>query len=207
MATQLVVDVSKFADLSGAVQSIVKDLSGVVLTQSGLIGKLAKLVVAAWSVNLSEDKVQAQVLAAAQHLVSKCVPAGERALILAFVDASVPAIVVALQSVAAEVKAYLLKEASAVQTKVVEKVGAACGPACNPFLGWIQGLLKKKVADAAAAAAAPAPAEAPAAAPAAAPAGEEPVVVAEPVAEAEAVVGVSEPLESVPEEKEKQPVA
>ena len=151
MADQLAVDLSKFIDLSGAVHGIIQDLSGVALSQSGLIGKLAKLVVAAWSVNLSEDKVQAQVLAAARYLVSKAVPAGERALVLSFVESSAPAIVVALQSVADEVKAYLLKQASVVQTKVVEKVAVACNnkPACSPLLSWIQGLLKKKVADAA----------------------------------------------------------
>jgi hypothetical protein len=214
MADQLVADVSKFADLSGAVQSIIQDLSGAALSQTGLVGKLAKLVVTGWVLNLSEDKVQAQVLAAAQHLVSLCVPAGERALVLTFVDASVPAIVVALQSVADEVKAYLLKQASAVQTKVVEKVGAACKPACSPFLGWIQSLLSKKVAAAAAEPVAPAvavPAEtvaAPVEAAAAVPVVDAPVV-ADPtpvVAPVEAVVAPSEPvaLAPVPEE-EKQP--
>ena len=146
--------VAQLTDLSGVVQTLVADLSGVVVNTTKIVEVLPKLVISAWGLNLEKDKVQEQVLAAVHVLVARCVAETERPVVQIFVDSVVPAIVGALCALADEIQAVVAKKAEEVEKKVVEKIQTSA-------LGrWFSGLCGKVVA------AVSAPAAAPAAAPA-----------------------------------------
>jgi hypothetical protein len=171
-----------FADLSGVVQSLVKDLEGKVLSQTDLIKHLPKLVLVAWTNNLSIEKAEAQILAAVKHLIVKFVPAAQQVTVTGFVDAAFPAIVTALNGLIEQVKAEVLKKATGALGDVGKKVEAVCSKSCLP---WISALFAKA-------------SEKPAAAPAVEVAAEAPVTVAV-IAEA-ASSDISAALASVKEE-------
>jgi len=136
MATEF----SAFADLSGVVQSLVKELEGKVLSQTDLIKHLPKFVLVAWTSNLSIDKAEAQILAAVKHLIAKFVPAAQQAAVIGFVDAAFPAIVIALNGLIEQVKAEVLKKATGALGDVGKKVEAVCATSCLP---WFFGCLNK----------------------------------------------------------------
>ena len=115
-----------FADLSGVVQSLIKDLEGKVLSQTDLIKHLPKLVLVAWTNNLSVEKAEAQILAAVKHLIVKFVPAAQQITVTGFVDAAFPAIVTALNGLIEQVKAEVLKKATGALGDVGKKVEAVC---------------------------------------------------------------------------------
>lgn len=187
MATEF----AAFADLSGVVQSLVKDLEGKVLSQTDLIKHLPKFVLVAWTNNLSIEKAEAQIIAAVKHLIAKFVPAAQQSVVIGFVDAAFPAIVIALNGLIEQVKAEVLKKATGVVGDVGKKVEAVCSKSCLP---WMSALFAKASEKPAAAEADPvASAPAPAAAAEAAP-----VTVAA-VAEA-AAADISAALSSVKEE-------
>ena len=172
------------ADLSGVVHTIVADLSGVVVNTTKIVEVLPKLLISAWGLNLSKDKVQEQVLAAVHVVVARCVAEGEKPVVQIFVDSVVPAVVAALCAVAAEIQDAAVKKAVEVEKKVVEKIQSSA-------LGrWFAGLCGKVVA--AVGPAAPAPAVVPEAAPAFVPAAA-PAVVPE-VAAVPEVVAEPAPL-------------
>ncbi len=171
-----------FADLSGVVQSLIKDLEGKVLSQTDLIKHLPKLVLVAWTNNLSVEKAEAQILAAVKHLIVKFVPAAQQITVTGFVDAAFPAIVTALNGLIEQVKAEVLKKATGALGDVGKKVEAVCSKSCLP---WISALFAKA-------------SEKPAAAPAVEVAAEAPVTVAV-IAEA-ASSDISAALASVKEE-------
>ena len=156
-----------FADLSGVVQSLVKDLEGNVLSQTDLIKHLPKLVLTAWSLNLPIEKAEAQIIAAVKHLIEKFVPAAQKSVVIGFVDAAFPAIVIALNGLIEQVKAEVLKRATGVVGDVGKKVEAVCSKSCLP---WMSALFAK---------ASEKPAAAPAADPVASPAPAAPAVAAE----------------------------
>ena len=152
-----------FADLSGVVQSLVKDLEGKVLSQTDLIAQLPKLVLTTWSLNIPIEKAEAQILAAVKHLIEKFVPAAQKSVVIGFVDAAFPAIVIALNGLIEQVKTEVLKRATGVVGDVGKKVEAVCSKSCLP---WISALFAKAsekpaaaASDAVAAEVAPAPAE------------------------------------------------
>jgi hypothetical protein len=129
-----------FADLSGVVQSLIKDLEGKVLSQTDLIKHLPKLVLVAWTNNLSVEKAEAQILAAVKHLIVKFVPAAQQITVTGFVDAAFPAIVTALNGLIEQVKAEVLKKATGALGDVGKKVEAVCSKSCLP---WISALFAK----------------------------------------------------------------
>ena len=147
-----------FADLSGVVQSLVKDLEGKVLSQTDLIKHLPKLVLVAWTNNLSVEKAEAQILAAVKHLIVKFVPAAQRVTVTGFVDAAFPAIVTALNGLIEQVKAEVLKKATGALGDVGKKVEAVCSKSCLPWMSALFAKAPEKPADPVAA---PAAAEAP----------------------------------------------
>jgi hypothetical protein len=177
-----------FADLSGVVQSLIKDLEGKVLSQTDLIKHLPKLVLVAWTNNLSVEKAEAQILAAVKHLIVKFVPAAQQITVTGFVDAAFPAIVTALNGLIEQVKAEVLKKATGALGDVGKKVEAVCSKSCLP---WISALFAK-------ASEKPAAVD-PVAAPAAAPAAAESSVTVAVIAEA-ASSDISAALASVKEE-------
>ena len=184
-----------FADLSGVVQSLVKDLEGKVLSQTDLIAQLPKLVLTTWSLNIPIEKAEAQILAAVKHLIEKFVPAAQKSVVIGFVDAAFPAIVIALNGLIEQVKTEVLKRATGVVGDVGKKVEAVCSKSCLP---WISALFAKASEKPAAAAsdAVAAPAEV-----APAPAEVAPVTVAAIAAIAEAASSdISAALSSVTEE-------
>jgi hypothetical protein len=183
-----------FTDLSGVVQSLVKDLEGKVLSQTDLITQLPKLVLTAWSINLPIEKAEAQIIAAVKHLIEKFVPAAQKSVVIGFVDAAFPAIVIALNGLIEQVKAEVLKRATGVVGDVGKKVEAVCSKSCLP---WMSALFAKASEKPAAVTAAAVPAEVAAPAEVAVPAAE-PVTV-EAVAEA-ASSDISAALSSVTEE-------
>jgi hypothetical protein len=184
-----------FADLSGVVQSLVKDLEGKVLSQTDLIAQLPKLVLTTWSLNIPIEKAEAQILAAVKHLIEKFVPAAQKSVVIGFVDAAFPAIVIALNGLIEQVKTEVLKRATGVVGDVGKKVEAVCSKSCLPWMSALFAKASEKPAAVAAVAAAEiaAPADAPAAASA-----EAPVTVAA-VAEA-ASSDIAAALSSVTEE-------
>ena len=197
-ATSSLAAFADFADLSGVVQSLVKDLEGKVLSQTDLITQLPKLVLTAWSINLPIEKAEAQILAAVKHLIEKFVPSAQKSVVTGFVDAAFPAIVIALNGLIEQVKTEVLKKATGVVGDVGKKVEAVCSKSCLP---WISALFAKASEKPAAAAVADVPAaEVPAAAPA--PVAEASVTVAA-VAEA-ASSDIAAALSSV---KEDEPAA
>ena len=183
-----------FTDLSGVVQSLGKDLEGKVLSQTDLITQLPKLVLTAWSINLPIEKAEAQIIAAVKHLIEKFVPAAQKSVVIGFVDAAFPAIVIALNGLIEQVKAEVLKRATGVVGDVGKKVEAVCSKSCLP---WMSALFAKASEKPAAVTAAAVPAEVAAPAEVAVPAAE-PVTV-EAVAEA-ASSDISAALSSVTEE-------
>jgi hypothetical protein len=144
-----------FADLSGVVQSLVKDLEGKVLSQTDLITQLPKLVLTTWSLNLPIEKAEAQIIAAVKHLIEKFVPAAQKSVVIGFVDAAFPAIVIALNGLIEQVKTEVLKKATGALGDVGKKVEAVCSKSCLP---WISALFAKASEKPAAATAAAAPA-------------------------------------------------
>jgi hypothetical protein len=183
--------------LSGVVQSLVKDLEGKVLSQTDLITQLPKLVLTAWSINLPIEKAEAQIIAAVKHLIEKFVPAAQKSVVIGFVDAAFPAIVIALNGLIEQVKAEVLKRATGVVGDVGKKVEAVCSKSCLP---WMSALFAKASEKPAAAPAAEVVAPAEVAAPAA-----EPVTV-EAVAEA-ASSDISAALSSVTEPAPEEPAS
>ena len=154
-------DFAAFADLSGVVQSLVKDLEGKVLSQTDLIKHLPKFVLVAWTNNLSIEKAEAQIIAAVKHLIAKFVPTAQQSVVIGFVDAAFPAIVIALNGLIEQVKAEVLKKATGVVGDVGKKVEAVCTKSCLP---WMSALFAKTAekpaaADPVATAAPAAPAE------------------------------------------------
>jgi len=183
-----------FADLSGVVQSLVKDLEGKVLSQTDLIAQLPKLVLTTWSLNIPIEKAEAQILAAVKHLIEKFVPAAQKSVVIGFVDAAFPAIVIALNGLIEQVKTEVLKRATGVVGDVGKKVEAVCSKSCLPWMSALFAKASEKpaaVADAVAASAEVAPA----------PAAEAPVTVAVIAVIAEAASSdISAALSSVTEE-------
>ena len=179
-----------FADLSGVVHSLVKDLEGKVLSQTDLIKQLPQLVLTAWSLNLPIEKAEAQIIAAVKHLIEKFVPAAQKSVVIGFVDAAFPAIVTALNGLIEQVKTEVLKRATGVVGDVGKKVEAVCSKSCLPWMSAFFAKASEKPA---------APAEEPVAS-AAAPAApvDAPVTVAA-IAEA-ASSDISAALSSVTEE-------
>jgi hypothetical protein len=149
-------DFAAFADLSGVVQSLVKDLEGKVLSQTDLIKHLPKFVLTAWTNNLSIDKAEAQIIAAVKHLITKFVPTAQQAVVIGFVDAAFPAIVIALNGLIEQVKAEVLKKATGVVADVGKKVEAVCSKSCLPWMSALFAKASEKPAAAIAAEAAPA---------------------------------------------------
>jgi len=190
-ATSPLAAFAAFTDLSGVVQSLVKDLEGKVLSQTDLITQLPKLVLTAWSINLPIEKAEAQIIAAVKHLIEKFVPAAQKSVVIGFVDAAFPAIVIALNGLIEQVKAEVLKRATGVVGDVGKKVEAVCSKSCLPWMSALFAKASEKPAAAAVPAEVAAPAEV--AVPAA-----EPVTV-EAVAEA-ASSDISAALSSVTEE-------
>ena len=133
-------DFAAFADLSGVVQSLVKDLEGKVLSQTDLIKHLPKFVLVAWTSNLSVEKAEAQILAAVKYLIVKFVPAAQQVAVNGFVDTAFPAIVTALNGLIEQVKAEVLKKATGALGDVGKKVEAVCATSCLP---WFFGCLNK----------------------------------------------------------------
>ena len=130
-------DFAAFADLSGVVQSLVKDLEGKVLSQTDLIKHLPKFVLVAWTSNLSVEKAEAQILAAVKYLIVKFVPAAQQVAVNGFVDTAFPAIVTALNGLIEQVKAEVLKKATGALNDVEKKVEAVCATSCLPsFFGF-----------------------------------------------------------------------
>ena len=187
-----------FADLSGVVQSLVKDLEGKVLSQTDLITQLPKLVLTAWSLNLPIEKAEAQIIAAVKHLIEKFVPAAQKSVVIGFVDAAFPAIVTALNGLIEQVKTEVLKRATGALGDVGKKVEAVCSKSCLP---WMSAFFAKASEKPAAVADSAAPAVAAEVAPAAA----EPVTVAA-VAEA-ASSDIAAALSSVTEAAPEEPAA
>jgi hypothetical protein len=152
-----------FADLSGVVQSLVKDLEGKVLSQTDLIAQLPKLVLTTWSLNIPIEKAEAQILAAVKHLIEKFVPAAQKSVVIGFVDAAFPAIVIALNGLIEQVKTEVLKRATGVVGDVGKKVEAVCSKSCLPWMSALFAKASEKPAaaasDAVTAEVAPAPAE------------------------------------------------
>jgi hypothetical protein len=171
-------DFAAFADLSGVVQSLVKDLEGKVLSQTDLIKQLPQFVLVAWTNNLSIDKAEAQIIAAVKHLIVKFVPTAQQSAVIGFVDAAFPAIVIALNGLIEQVKAEVLKKATGVVGDIGKKVEVVCSKSCLP---WMSALFSKA-------------AEKPAAAPAAPAA--DPVATAEPAAAVAADATVAEAASS-----------
>jgi len=133
-----------FADLSGVVQSLVKELEGKVLSQTDLIAHLPKFVLVAWTSNLSVDKAEAQILAAVKHLIAKFVPADQQSVVTSFVDSAFPAIVTALNGLIEQVKAEVLKKATGALNDVEKKVEAVCATSCLPsFFGFLNKCAKE----------------------------------------------------------------
>ena len=161
-----------FTDLSGVVQSLLKDLEGKTLSQTDLIKQLPQLVLTAWTLNLPIEKAEAQVLAAVKHLVEKFVPAAHQAAVTAFVDTAFPAILTALNGLIEQVKAEVLKKATDVVGDVTEKVEAVCSKSCLPWMSalFAKGGAKPAAAPVPAAVAVAVPAEIPATVPAEIPA-------------------------------------
>ena len=184
-----------FADLSGVVQSLVKDLEGKVLSQTDLIKHLPQLVLTAWSLNLPIEKAEAQIIAAVKHLIEKFVPAAQKSVVTVFVDAAFPAIVTALNGLIEQVKTEVLKRATGVVGDVGKKVEAVCSKSCLPWMSALFAKASEKPADVTAVTAVTAAEAAPAAAPAAE---ATPVTVAA-IAEA-ASADISAALSSVKEE-------
>lgn len=187
MATEF----AAFADLSGVVQSLVKDLEGKVLSQTDLIKHLPKFVLIAWTSNLSIDKAEAQIIAAVKHLIAKFVPTTHQVTVTSFVDAAFPAIVTALNGLIEQVKAEVLKKATGVVGDVGKKVEAVCSKSCLPWMSALFAKASEKPSDPVASV--PAVADAPAAAAEVAP------VTVETVAEA-ASSDISAALAPVKEE-------
>ena len=185
-----------FADLSGVVQSLVKDLEGKVLSQTDLIKHLPQLVLTAWSLNLPIEKAESQILAAVKHLIEKFVPAAQKPVVIGFVDAAFPAIVTALNGLIEQVKTEVLKRATGVVGDVGKKVEAVCSKSCLPWMSALFAKAPEKPAAALAAEVAVAPEVA--AAPAVA-AAEAPVTIAA-VAEA-ASSDIAAALSSVKEDE------
>ena len=178
-----------FADLSGVVHSLVKDLEGKVLSQTDLIKQLPQLVLTAWSLNLPIEKAEAQIIAAVKHLIEKFVPAAQKSVVIGFVDAAFPAIVTALNGLIEQVKTEVLKRATGVVGDVGKKVEAVCSKSCLPWMSAFFAKASEKPA---------APAEEPVASPAPAAPVDAPVTVAA-IAEA-ASSDISAALSSVTEE-------
>lgn len=174
-------DFAAFADLSGVVQSLVKDLEGKVLSQTDLIKQLPQFVLVAWTNNLSIDKAEAQIIAAVKHLIVKFVPTAQQSAVIGFVDAAFPAIVIALNGLIEQVKAEVLKKATGVVGDIGKKVEVVCSKSCLP---WMSALFSKAAEKPAAVPAAPA-------APAA-----DPVATAEPAAAVAADATVAEAASS-----------
>ena len=116
-------------------------------------------------------------------------PAAQQSVVIGFVDAAFPAIVIALNGLIEQVKAEVLKKATGALGDVGKKVEAVCSKSCLP---WMSALFAK-ASEKPAAAEADLVASAPAAAAEAAP-----VTVAA-VAEA-AAADISAALSSVKEE-------
>ena len=133
-------DFASFADLSGVVQSLVKDLEGKVLSQTDLIKHLPKFVLVAWTNNLSIDKAEAQILAAVKHLITKFVPVAQQAVVIGFVNSAFPAIVIALNGLIEQVKAEVLKKATGIVGDVAAKAEVVCSKSCLP---WMSALFAK----------------------------------------------------------------
>jgi hypothetical protein len=168
-------DFASFADLSGVVQSLVKDLEGKVLSQTDLIKHLPKFVLVAWTNNLSIDKAEAQILAAVKHLITKFVPVAQQAVVIGFVNSAFPAIVIALNGLIEQVKAEVLKKATGIVGDVAAKAEVVCSKSCLP---WMSALFAKAPEK---------PVAAPAADPVATSVVAAPEVVAAPVVPAEVV--------------------
>jgi len=147
-------DFAAFADLSGVVQSLVKDLEGKVLSQTDLIKHLPKFVLVAWTSNLSVEKAEAQILAAVKYLIVKFVPAAQQVAVNGFVDTAFPAIVTALNGLIEQVKAEVLKKATGALGDVGKKVEAVCATSCLPSLFGFLNKVAKEVPAAAPAVAA-----------------------------------------------------
>lgn len=189
-----------FADLSGVVQSLVKDLEGKVLSQTDLIKQLPQLVLTAWSINLPIEKAEAQIIAAVKHLIEKFVPAAQKSAVIGFVDAAFPAIVIALNGLIEQVKAEVLKRATGVVGDVGKKVEAVCSKSCLP---WMSALFAKASEKPAAAAADPvATADAPAVPAAAAEAAPVTVAAIAEAASSDISAALSAVTETAPAEQE-----
>lgn len=194
-------DFAAFADLSGVVQSLVKDLEGKVLSQTDLIKHLPKFVLVAWTNNLSIDKAEAQIIAAVKHLITKFVPAAQQAVVIGFVDSAFPAIVIALNGLIEQVKTEVLKRATGVVGDVGKKVEAVCSKSCLPWMSalFAKASEKPSVAD---------PVATPAAEVAVAPeVAAAPEVVAEPVAQTVEAAASSDIVAALASASEEAPVA
>ena len=188
-----------FADLSGVVHSLVKDLEGKVLSQTDLIKHLPKLVLTAWSLNLPIEKAEAQIIAAVKHLIEKFVPAAQKSVVIGFVDAAFPAIVTALNGLIEQVKAEVLKRATGVVGDVGKKVEAVCSKSCLP---WMSALFAKASEKPAASAEEPVASPAPAAPAAAAEAAPVTVAAIAEAASSDISAALSAVTETAPAEQE-----
>jgi len=144
-ASPVASDFAAFADLSGVVLSLTKELEGKVLSQTDLIKYLPKFVGAAWTKGLTLEKAEAQILAAIKHLVSKYVPEAERAAVSSFVDSEFPVLVKALNGFVDEVKAAVEAKAAAFLTEAGNKVQVFCSNSCLPIFSGLLGGVAKQV--------------------------------------------------------------
>jgi len=142
-------DFSAFADLSGVVLSLTKDLEGKVLSQTDLIKYLPKFVSAAWAKGLTLEKAEAQILAAIKHLISKYVPEAQRSAAISFVDSEFPVLVKVLNGFVDEVKAAVEAKAAAFLTEAGNKVQVFCSNSCLPIFSGLLGGVKQAPAVAA----------------------------------------------------------
>ena len=138
-------DFSAFADLSGVVLSLTKDLEGKVLSQTDLIKYLPKFVSAAWAKGLTLEKAEAQILAAIKHLISKYVPEAQRSAAISFVDSEFPVLVKVLNGFVDEVKAAVEAKAAAFLTEAGNKVQVFCSNSCLPIFSGLLGGVAKQV--------------------------------------------------------------
>jgi hypothetical protein len=110
-------------DLSGVLQTLIKDLDGKINTASDFLKEIPKLLTTLNNANMPADQIVVEV----KHLVEKCVPAADQALVMNYVNVTVPAYLTVLNGSSA------LKKAETDLKAVVADAKRCCVP-CVPWL-------------------------------------------------------------------------
>jgi hypothetical protein len=105
-------------DLSGVLQTLIKDLDGKINTASDFLKEIPKLLTTLNNANMPADQIVVEV----KHLVEKCVPAADQALVMNYVNVTVPAYLTVLNGSSA------LKKAETDLKAVVADVKRCCVP-------------------------------------------------------------------------------